>query len=134
MFDLLSFFCYYSWTFLFLFFFSSIFFRYGLVWLLRKLRMGEFWGFCYWLCGTRNDEEFWIFLIYFISYVFSNPNKDNLPHSIPITVTPHQSNTSVSVEEWGIREGENQSLKKKTPRTLRQKHKEHLFFLVLWIV
>ena len=34
-------------------------------------------------CGRRNDEEFWIFLICFISYVFSDPNRDNLPHSIP---------------------------------------------------
>ena len=96
LFDLLCFFFFFLLLFLYIFvpvlFFNIFFPRYGLVWLLRKWREGEFWGFRYQLCGTRNDEEFQIFLICFNSYIFSDPNKDNpwfslcaliLPHSIP---------------------------------------------------
>ena len=114
-------------------FFLQYFFRYGLVWLLRKLREGEFWGFCYWLCRTRKDEWVLDFFYLFHFQCFLHPNRDNLPWEIEkrkkekstckvhwITVAPHQSNWRMKNPCW-----RKPAMKKKR---LRRKHGEHPIF------
>ena len=124
-----TFFCCCSYFFAPILFFLQYFFRYGLVGLLRKLREGEFWGFCYWLCRTRKDEWVLDFFYLFHFPCFLHPNRDNLPWEIEkrkkekstckvhwITVAPHQSTPKQHIRfNWRMknRGGENQPWKRR---------------------